>query len=200
MKPILFSTKMVQAILGDQKTMTRRVIKVDDPEEWESHNDCRNEYGDSEVPCFLVKKKSTEDRGIHYPKYDAGDVLWVRETFAFDEVLGYAYKASCNPDAMEFFDGKWLPSIHMPKEAARIFLKVIDVRAERLQSILCGDMKREGCIPTTVTGGQYQQWQRDYWIPLWDGINAERGYSWDSNPWVWVYGFERCDRPQEVEG
>ena len=89
---------------------------------------------------------------------------------------------------------KWHPSIHMPKEAARIFLKVTNVRVEMLQDILCGDMQKEGCIPQNVTGGQWQQWQRDYFKPLWNSTIKKSDldkYGWESNPFVWVYEFER---------
>ena len=196
-KPILFNTEMVRAVVNGKKTMTRRVIKVENPDEWQSKNDCRKHEEGSEVPCHLSRIKTTEFIGILYPKYDVGDILWVRETWAKisdyatpDTMVGlpdgYLYKATG-----EYHMGlKWRPSIFMPKEAARIFLRVTDVKVGRVQDILCGDMKREGCIPETVTGCQYQQWHHDYWIPLWDSINAKRGYSWSSNPWVWVYSFK----------
>lgn len=200
--PILFSTPMVQAILDGRKTMTRRVVGEDKRGEWTAFNDVRknSEYGAS-VPCYLNREISIDDksRNIMYPKYDVGDILWVRETWARlnddyhpdDKGSIYVYKA----DHITGNDGpdliKWKPSIFMPRAAARIFLRVTDVRVERLQEILCGDMKREGCIPPTVTGGQYQQWQRDYWIPLWDAINAKRGYGWETNPWVWVIEFKK---------
>ena len=172
MKPILFSTEMVRAILDGRKTMTRRVVKPQ-----------------------------------HYrkPRYQTGDILWVRETWSVQEDLpydNYVYRSDYGTTEHDSFPPsmfKWRPSIHMPKEAARIFLCVTDVRVERVQDILCGDMKREGCIPETVTGGQYQQWHRDYWIPLWDSINDKRGYPWSSNPWVWVYSFKRCDKPETLE-
>lgn len=185
--PILFSTPMVQAILDDRKSMTRRVVKG---------------LPDDQSGCDLgiIKTSSGELTGYGFEEmpYQPGDLLYVRETWA-DNIPGcpngITYKADhIDPKG----DGpanpiKWKPSIHMPKAAARIWLEVTNVRVERLQEILCGDMKREGCIPPTVTGGQYQQWQRDYWIPLWDAINAKRGYGWETNPWVWVIEFERAN-------
>jgi hypothetical protein len=197
-KPILFSTEMVKAILDGRKSMTRRIVKVANPDEWESANDCRNsEYG-ATVPCYISRKVATEERGIYYPRYDVDDVLWVRETWA-DNIPGCPNGITYRADHIDpKGDGpanpiKWKPSIHMPKPAARIWLTVTDVRVERVQGILCGDMKREGCIPDTVVGGQYQQWQRDYWIPLWDSVNKKCGYGWDANPWVWVYEFKRTE-------
>lgn len=183
-KPILFSTPMVQAILDGRKTQTRRVIKIDDaPENW----------GKSTAGTFIIR---TSPYDAKLSRYASGDILWVRETWApcatidswIDGKNLYVYKADYAEKGVPW---KWRPSIFMPREAARIFLKVTNVRVERVQEILCGDMKREGCIPDTVVGGQYQQWQRDYWIPLWDSVNKKRGYGWDSNPWVFVYTFER---------
>ena len=116
----------------------------------------------------------------------------------------YRYKATdpdgnTVPTGPEYDDDwvviPWHPSIHMPREAARILLRVTNVRAERVQDILCEDMKREGCIPETITGGQWQQWQRDFFAPLWDSTIKPADmplYGWDSTPWVWVYTFERC--------
>ena len=189
-KPIFFNTEMVQAILDGRKTMTRRVIKADDdPENWKI-----SIAGTSVVRTPLYD--------VRLSRYEAGDILWVCETWAkisdWSDVCpetgifdGYIYKADW-PSSGEH--PKWRPPIFMPREAARIFLRVTDVRVERLQEILCGDMKREGCIPPTVTGGQYQQWQRDYWIPLWDSTIKKQDisrYGWDANPWVWVISFER---------
>jgi hypothetical protein len=183
-KPILFSTPMVQAILAGRKTMTRRVVKPQ-PE---------NGFVDP-FTKFLCEKTHYGGHVVN-PKYAKGDILWVRETWLLENGDRYTYRAS-EPFLADWL--KWRPSIFMPKEACRIWLRVTDVQCERLRDILCGDMKREGCIPETVTGGQYQQWQRDYWIPLWDSINAKRGYGWDANPWVWVISFERCEKPRRLE-
>lgn len=142
-----------------------------------------------------------------------GDVLWVRETwkpqdYSFvDNVMScqIIFKAggpdNLNPrvfwnhgdDTVFESCGTWRSPVTMPRSAARLFLRVKDVRVERVQDILCGDMKREGVIPKTVTGGQYQQWQNDYFKPAWDARNAKRGFGWDSNPFVWVISFERLE-------
>lgn len=201
MKPIIFSTPMVQAILAGRKTQTRRVVKEDRRGEWAAVNDVRNnsEYGAS-VPCYLHRETAVDDisRNIMYPKYDVGDILWVRETWAKN--TDYANPALYIPHGFihkatgEYHMGvKWRSPVTMPREAARLFLRVTDVRVERVQDILCGDMKREGVIPKTVTGGQYQQWHNDYFKPAWDARNAKRGYGWDSNPFVWVISFERLE-------
>lgn len=218
-KPILFSTQMVSAILDGRKSQTRRVMK---PKYSNTHFEFRTDkYGtqfvemQNDIEGETWGKNpdgSTWHKLLGYipikPLYQPGDILWVREKFNDDETADVLYAADqdfvdygCKDiDDRTIFEGdvKWRPSIFMPREAARIWLRVTDVRCERVQDILCGDMKREGCIPATVTGGQYQQWQRDYFIPLWDSINAKRGYPWASNPFVWVISFERCEKPQEV--
>jgi hypothetical protein len=207
MKPILFSTPMVQAILDGKKTQTRRVIKIDDaPENWNI----------SIAGTSIVR---TEPYDVKLPRYAAGDILWVRETFfcepctedcagrndenecPFNRVGNkcYGYKTQY---AGGRCDGvKWRPSIHMPREAARIFLRVKTVRVERLQDITPKDAWDEGCrignsFPWEEHIPELQQQCRDIlFIQLWDSLNAKRGYGWDANPWVWVIEFER----EEVE-
>jgi hypothetical protein len=200
-KPILFSTDMVKAILEGRKTMTRRVIKPQP--RYHSKGDywlINTEYWyDKYKPGFETLKK--------YCPYPPGTVLYVREAWAkvsdwieVDPEVGipdgYIYKADWQGAECP----RWRPSIHMPKSAARIWLEVTGVKVERVQDILCNDMLAEGCIPKTVKGGQWQQWQHDYWRPLWNSLNAKQGYSWEVNPWVWAISFRRkqdkiCTRP-----
>lgn len=147
MKPILFNTEMVDAILSGRKTVTRRIFK----------------------------EKAAKPFGV-------GDMLYVRETWSpvYVHPMRYLYKAGC-PEA-ENLPVRWHPSIHMPKAAARIFLRVTDVRVERLQD--CGNMqaKDEGFSCCS-------QFAR-----LWDTtIKSEdiERFGWLANPWVWVIEFER---------
>lgn len=224
-KPILFSTPMVQAILDGRKTQTRRVIKpqpkmklsyIAAGDSWGKWNypgrNTHKYWGDEYIVPETITE--TEKGKLWTPPCRGDDVLWVRETWfqqdctpdcagqedenecPFNRVGNacYGYKAQYTTGGDD--DIKWRPSIHMPKEAARLFLRVTDVRVERVQDILCNDMIKEGVIPKTVKGGQWQQWQREYFAPLWDSISAKRGHSWASNPWVWVIEFEPADRPQ----
>lgn len=96
--------------------------------------------------------------------------------------------------------GCYSPSIHMPKWAARIWLEVTDVRVERVQDISNHNIMCEGCQwdgPLDEAVELHSQ----AWITLWDSLNAKRGYSWESNPWVWAITFKRIDRqmPKEME-
>ena len=187
-KPILFSTEMVQAILEGRKTQTRRTkgLKVvnDNPD---SH--LFNSFSiDNDNATF--KRLEGMWQGVDVP-FKTGDVLWVRESFAKvefkDQPTLYLYKA--NPEHQSM---KWKPSIHMPKEACRLFLKVTNVRVERLQDITEMDAIFEGCM----------QYEKDTdWMTalygfelLWKKINGES--SWKSNPWVWVIDFERIEKPE----
>lgn len=187
MKPILFSTPMVQAILAGRKTMTRRVIKQ------------------SVVDNFLIDAMGIlvgsyrEGMAEAYPTvddapYSAGDVLWVRETWMPEteqgiHTGGYIYKASDRPEPDGDAPLKWHPSIFMPKEAARIFLRISDVQAERLQDITEEDARAEGVRESHYLG--LNQTARAAFHDLWNKLNAARGYGWNENPWVWVYEFER---------
>lgn len=207
MKPIIFSTPMVQAILAGRKTQTRRVVKEDRRGEWAAVNDVRNnsEYGAS-VPCYLHRETAVDNisRNIMYPKYDVGDILWVRETWSPVQVLPKRYLNKADAENGGEGDGlpiRWRPSIHMPREAARLFLRVTDVRVERVQDITLSDIEREGLYcdpPYTRDHFAYAPGMRKHWRMLWDSINAKRGYGWDTNPWVWVYEFEQVGEPDET--
>ena len=202
MKPIIFSTPMVQAILAGRKTQTRRAVKEDRRGEWAAVNGVRNnsEYGAS-VPCYLHRETAVDDisRNIMYPKYDVGDILWVRETWSPVQVLPkrYLYKADAeNGGEGDGLPIRWRPSIHMPREAARLFLRVKGVRVERLQNISAEDCEAEGHFETAPVEPRPRSWFSE----VWDARNAKRGYGWDSNPWVWVYTFERITKEEAEHG
>jgi len=202
-KPILFSAPMVKAIRAGRKTQTRRVIKIDDaPENWRK----------SLAGTSVVR---TEPYDVKLPRYAAGDILWVRETWCTHEDMadvfenqlrpGYYYKA--NEIGKEWVNDreivKWRPSIFMPREAARIFLLVKDVRVERLQDITEEDARAEGVlwerarkINQLETSDSIYDNAKALFMRLWDSINAKRGYGWDTNPWVWVISFERIEKPE----
>ena len=197
-KPVLFNTDMVRAILQGRKTQTRRII--------------RPHYRDGEAGFYVVTDASTgdfcyieyydeEERGTDRrlcPPYLPGDVLWVRETWVNLPVSPggharlmrgrYYYRADVPDIRPDGWKGNWKPSIHMPKEAARIFLRVKDVRAERLKSISWSDAMDEG----------FSDWC-DF-VRVWNktvvkGANHHL-YNWEANPWVWVITFERCEKPE----
>ena len=192
MKPIIFSTPMVQAILDGKKTQTRRVIKVDDaPENWKI----------SIAGTSIVR---TEPYDVKLPRYAAGDVLWVREAWCKNEnpnspnYGGYEYYADYEGAHCQSLI-KWRSPIFMPREAARLFLKVKTVRVERLQDITEEDAKAEGCIDGKSKDVlEFDLTARDVFAKLWNSINAKRGYGWETNPWVWVIEFERINK-KEVE-
>ena len=205
MKPILFSTPMVKAILDGRKTMTRRVAKM--PEN--TYRVERNDDGtfDAVWGAYMPQINGFVDGSIEVkPKYVEGDVLWVRETWLKADD-GYYYKAdikvpSESEDMRKAYGYKWKPSIHMPKEAARIFLRVTGVRVERLQDIDEYDGQREGFeyygeIDFSI-GETYTQVFKRLWNSTIKPADLDT-YGWDANPWVWVYEFERCGKPGGTE-
>lgn len=185
-RPILFNTEMVRAILEGRKSCTRRVLK----QPFEVHPN-----------GYITKPRGNERLCPYIPPYQPGDILYVRETWckgSYGDEKKYYYKADNN------FFCTWHPSIHMPKEAARIFLKVTDVRVERLQEITMDDCHREGINITTssVTDGETLKRNHDFSLEkfetLWDSTIKKSDldtYGWDANPWVWVIKFERCEKP-----
>lgn len=202
-KPILFSTAMVQAILAGSKTQTRRIIKPQ-PDDSGLHN--HTDYPialDSELEGWCGTVEETGEFKEYGLPYYPGDVLYVRETFrkcshyAFDYEF-YQYKDLSTLTHSEIIDkdqiisGKWKPSIHMPKEAARIWLQITNVRVERLRDITESDSVAEG-VETLGFYPGYNVSSRGKFEGLWNKINGPE--SWELNPWVWVVEFKRIEKP-----
>ena len=226
--PILFNTDMVRAILDGRKTVTRRLVKPQMPDACPSckcmnvdyiyDNNAQNVYCARCGEPFYPEKKSP---------YQAEDLLYIRETWTklyyvdpdgcthYDQEM-YFYAADgvpnvslIDPDGFEEDDQRirWHPSIHMPKEAARIWLKVTDVRVERLQDMKFEDCLAEGAFVYLAADGNFnrdvvESEAKRKFGELWDSTIKKKDFSiygWDANPWVWVIEFERCDKP-ESEG
>lgn len=201
-KPILFNTEMVKALLSGIKTCTRRKIPIDIVDFCDIDHDgellsYQNSYGDFINPEKLCR-------------YQPGDILYVRETWhKYTKRIGegaachltelYGYKASIanSEDANE----PWKPSIHMPKEAARIWLKVTNVRVERLQDIDIDGIRNEGLSSASVHVGDMSIALKE-WALLWNSTIKKSDidtYGWDVNPYVWAIEFERCEKPGKEE-
>ena len=219
-KPILFNTEMVRAILDGRKTCTRRIAKgfIPDDALWgytaftpKGYISCRGVYDDG------------YGEGFYKLPYQPGDLLYVRETWGISNMddeskMAYiVYRASedqenegCRevhlPDekfekmyeSMAESEPEWRPSIHMPKEAARIWLKVTDVRVERLQDMDKMDAVKEGidtrlCINLNHALAKFKK----LWNSTIKKSDIDR-YGWDASPWVWVIEFELCEKPKEV--
>lgn len=220
-KPILFNTEMVRAILDGRKTCTRRICK--DANEYtvpdmDFYNADRRTYA---VHNFADKEQmeqlSTAERTC---PICPGDILYVRETWEhFDccccegdehgncyqepqqNVLNKSYGCYMYRATNEIYgDARWHPSIHMPKEAARIWLKVTDVRVERLQNIDGKGCVKEGIEeePLKYVGDEFVKGMfHDLWDSTIKKSDLDR-YGWDANPWVWVIEFKRCEKPEGV--
>lgn len=196
LKPILFSTPMVQAILENRKTQTRRIVKFKTAGANHTANYERAMISDSGDVFRFFQEEDWLGWFDEKPKYNTGDILWVRETWQYTDASlndhpGYVYRAS-DPDWETLEGWKWKPSIHMPKEAARLFLKVTNVRCERLQDITVEDIIKEG-LTSTLTEHDACMDLKEQWIELWQSINGKD--SWEQNPFVWVYEFERIEKP-----
>lgn len=189
-KPILFNTEMVRAILDGKKTVTRRVIKDEVKDKQEINKNGKGEYELYDVTprCGIPKGK------IYKTPYQPGDILYVRETFVQAAAHIFWYKS----DKKSWINNKnmpWKPSIHMPKEAARIFLKVTDVRVEKLQDITDEEAKREGSQPQNPFDYDVNKWpNKEHFKEIWNSTVKKSDidrYGWGANPWVWVIEFER---------
>ena len=196
MKPIIMSTEDVLALLDGRKTMFRLVAKELDGVDILN---CRHVDGDIQEPKgYPIGHVSLTERC----KFKPGDVLWVRETWARLSEKEYLYQAD-DPDVNVWkiwrnkgvgaaYD-RWMSPVTMPREAARLFLRVKDVRVERVQDIAEKDAESEGfrteCGPlSSCPTCNVSEFHKE-----WDSRNAKRGYGWDSNPFVWVISFERLE-------
>lgn len=197
--PILFNMEMVRAILDGRKSCTRRIIKPQPQGYFEV----------SEEPLYIYDTDGKQ--GKITPPYQPGDILYVRETWK-QAPNGYYYYEDWQRNNIADVT-KWKPSIHMPKEAARIWLKVTDVRAERLQEITPQQAENEGIGNLFYEDIGYSEKNygtevdkeygiaREQFAWLWDSTIKKSDlscYGWDANPYVWVIEFERCEKPKGV--
>lgn len=214
-KPILFNTEMVRAILDGRKTCTRRLVKFlsgKNPK-WTGYiKDGSMLYNGKNEPCIRTQP------------YQPGDILYIRETWerfecrncdgdergncpkepkksVLDKTCGcYMYRATDEISG----DAKWHPSIHMPKEAARIWLEVTNVRVERLRDITGLSVQKEGIeVEPNECAGKFDFVSELFLLfqRLWDSTIKKSDldrYGWNANPWVWVIEFERCENPEGV--
>ena len=196
-KPILFNTEMVRAILDGRKTCTRRVVKPT-PKYFEVN----------ENPVYIYDAEPA--MGRIYPPCQPEDVLYVRETwcglpvneaghFRGHPIYYYRADGDLRPEGWR---GAWHPSIHMPKEAARIWLKVTDVRVERLNEITDKGAEREGAQPDYPFDYDVDKWPNlEHFKKIWNSTIKKSDidrYGWNASPWVWAIEFERCEKPEVV--
>lgn len=211
-KPILFNTEMVRAILDGRKKCTRRIVKIPN---------YINQQDDGLYTLFVegtCYENQHFEEIVQYLKkpYQPGDILYVRETWGEGYEEGtYIYKADDKLANLPMFSESskliYHPSIHMPKEAARIWLKVTDVRVERLQEITEDGAKAEGIneewamswwSPTYYDpdSGGYPKYRDTFAFEVWNKTIKKSDidrFGWNANPWVWVVEFERCEKPED---
>lgn len=212
-RPVIFNGEMVRAILDGRKTQTRRLVpewqrpKLYPENDGEPHynwmavaqSDRRWGYGvfgETEEAC--AKELSTM---APCPFGNAGDRLWVRETFAaFDADWKHPGKPHDLKDGpwpnvvypasvAKIPDGTCRPSIHMPRWASRIMLEITAVRVERLNDISEEDARAESVAPSQHIITPPEALYRVGFLKLWQSIYGEE--SWGANPWVWVIEFRR---------
>lgn len=209
--PILFSTPMVQSILDNRKSQTRRICKIQSQHDRVTNLDGKEEKGWMAYP----QEDSWKGKFVKCPYGEPGDVLWVRETWFTDWKYDGVAPGNLPADAPFFYlqnlergsEGRIRPSIHMPKAACRIWLQVKSVRVELLQKISYVDAAKEGVMGFWDSENELF-WYEDYlkknlvhsdprnsFESLWISINGEK--SWSENPYVWVIEFERLTQKPE---
>lgn len=220
MKPILFNTEMVRAILDGRKTVTRRVIKTKHKDACGFYVTTRKSDGAFMGVYEYDENEGTWDNPLK-PPYEVNDILYVRETWGtynrnWWEADYFLYRADY-PDGATTYEHNtgvmcdlpnWRPSIHMPADAARIFLKVTGVRVERLQEITEEQAKAEGVIRLydDLPDAEYTDWTKriglypkskeewGYKNYLWHGNFGKYGSgNWQSDLWEYQYsGYDKA--------
>ena len=197
-KPISFTAAMIKACREGRKTVTRRVIKIENP----------GFYRDATLltdGAYRFNGYGTADFKFLKPRYNVGDLLWVKETWAYYPDENHViYKAREGIELEQQgidLRGCWKSSRFMFKKFARTWLEVVSVRPERVQDITAEDTIREGIEISTAHGepAYYLYDERLHYTPdpresfqtLWDSVNDKRGYSWESNPFVWRIEFKK---------
>lgn len=217
-RPLLMQTDMVQATYKGLKTNTRRTRGLETVNKApDKYKFCRyEERNDHVYALFTGDNIPGPHLHIKCPYGKAGDIIWVKETWGKTPDFGYVYKADQTPEGeairQEYIKAgakwaKWKPSIHMPYAAARLFLRIIDIRVERLQDINQKDAIAEGVRNVS----NHHQWYnylhpkhatpREMYVhdpihsfqTLWDSINGPG--SFDRNEWIWVITFEKIEKP-----
>lgn len=219
-RPILFSGPMVHAILAGEKTVTRRILNPQPPA-WATRVGVSafTKPGHLSARGHHPELGSTAETSIKR-RFARGDSLWVRETWGFDSGVRVDFKPSGRRDlsgmdllahTLYHADGgdapRWRPSIYMPRWASRLTLEVTGVTAERLQDITEEQAKAEGATPFGSSLGADQRIAGEdrgrthgnhpytlAYAVLWDELNADRGFGWATNPWVWAVSFRVAER------
>lgn len=232
--PILFNGEMVRAILEDRKTVTRRLVNPQPLwiEQDKKYRTCPSGWwwGLDRIKAIEDSQLFAQMLAVECAPYRVGDILYVRETWCKDAGR-YLYRANYSDNEKFYMNGqevdiKWHPSIHMPRDAARIWLRVENMRAERLQDSFgkhgstIFEIRSEGinipedchecidtygspcCIDTTEDDGSecgMLDDPRSDFANLWDSTlkpQQLKKFGWTANPWVWRVEFERCEKPE----
>lgn len=216
MKSIIMSSDSIKAIQANRKNQTRRLNGLKavnkNPDIW------MFDGFHAERKYIHFYDKITKCHEIIKSPYKAGDVLYVKEVWAkvsdwttVDESVGQPdgiiYKADWGGEEHP----KWHSPLYMPQAAARYFIEITAVEVQRLQSMKWEDIEAEGIKYVKVEGPTNYDTQDDYYydcdnatidefIKVWNALNKKRGYSFESNPWVWVICFEMISREEAERG
>jgi hypothetical protein len=198
-KSILFNTEMVKTILEGKKTQTRRIVDYPKSYIWNNEHFKKNYNFDKmffdnrkNINVAIFKSKDNNYSEWFKCPYQIGQKLWIQETWCYFANNHVIYKADYDNDKCKLTKPlKWKPSIFMPKEYARIWLEVTNIRVERIRDISNEDACRDGGFIYSTQFINDKNYGINRFKILWDSINVKRGYGWDENPWVWVIKFNK---------
>jgi hypothetical protein len=200
MKGILFKPDLIKAIVEGRKTQTRRLAGLNEinesPDSWK-YRGSGIAIGKHFFEVFEVPETTTCHSYLK-PRYQVGETVYIKEAWADMVCVASTekgkgkgesrpiYKSTADSTELKILEGHWKSPMFMPVWAARYFIKITDVRVERLQEITPEDCRREGSYMATDKDDE------GGFVNLWDSINPK--YPWASNPYVFVYSFEKLDK------
>ncbi len=235
LRSIIFTSDMVRAILDSRKTVVRKVIKPQpkmklcytamgssNVGKWTYPSPTAHKYWGDE--WRLADDITSEDRAKTWnPPCHTDDILYVREIWArhgnpkAGRPMHYDYKADRDDPRLwdNGFIAEWESPVRMPKEAARLFLKVTNVSVERLHDAPLESVLQEGiatqcascakrCQAPDLSVGKAKLDRLPCAVEfrnLWDSKVRKavlKEYGWSADPYVWVIEFERCEKPEEM--
>lgn len=198
---MIFKGEMIKALIAGSKTQTRRLKGLEIVNQNPSQRTILNQEVKYDHRYWVNFQFNTFSAWTEC-QYGVGDFIYCKETFSNVALSGYPPLYFFRADSNELPDGcKWTPSIFMPKALSRIWLRVVDVRCERLQDITESDALAEGVVgckrQNSYPRGTDGQPNRAEYAILWDSINTEPGTQWESNCFVWRIQFERVEKPTQ---
>ena len=196
-KGICFIEPLFNKVVAGEKIQTRRIIT-----DLESLNKptIKIELSDNNSFAHFISENIGEAIAGIVSRYRVGETVYLKEPYVISgSYIIYKFGSTIGQEC-DKAGVKWKNKLFMPESAARHFIKIIAVRAERLQDISEEDCLKEG-IEEVIWKGKILKSSKHYfngyesydtpieaYAELIDKINGNGTFQ--RNPFVWVYDFK----------